>query len=112
MIKTSIALTLSDLGLILLGGNVSTVRQPVQNDRQPQECKKRLVEWKHEEDLGIRIYYSPGRDIAYPPLIFLPMSPLDQRLGTSDREVIGITPAEMRALLEKLANTTLEWKAY
>ncbi len=77
----------------------------------PDDCAKRLIDWKNEEDLGIRIYYAPPGLAWHPPIIFLPISPLDQRLGDLDREVISVTPTEMRALAAKLAVVSLEWKA-
>ena len=99
------------LGLMLLGINSAPGSRLVQNDKPP-DCRNRLRDWASEEDLGIRIYYSPPEESWHPPIIFLPMSPLDQRLGDLDREVIGVTPTEMRALAGKLAETNLEWERF
>jgi hypothetical protein len=111
MMKTILAPSLL-LALATLVVGTIPVRQLAQNEKQQQDCKKRLIDWKNQEDLGIRIFYSPAGLLAHPPRVFLPMSPLDQRLGVLDREVIGVTPSEMRALLRKLADADLDWIAY
>src|SRR5579863_4128241 len=106
-------LVLGLLGLLGFGLGINANLSFGQDAKHLQDCKKRLIEWRNEEDLGIRMFYSPALGEAFHfPIVFLPMSPLDQRLGSLDREVIGVTPSEMRALLSKLADSNLDWRAY
>ena len=111
MMKTILAPSLL-LALAALVVGTIPVRRLAQHERQQQDCRKRLTEWKNEEDLGIRIFYAPPNLLFHYPRVFLPMSPLDQRLGVLDREVIGVTPTELRALLQRLADANLNWRAY
>ncbi|MFZ0233757.1 MAG: hypothetical protein WA211_02905 [Candidatus Acidiferrales bacterium] len=72
-----------------------------------------LERCEQADDVAVRFYYNPminEPNLAPGPVIFLPVSTQDPRLGTRPGWSLYITLAELRGVLRVLAQSNLEWK--
>lgn len=72
-----------------------------------------LERCEQADDVAVRFYYNPmvnEPNFAPGPVIFLPVSPQDPRLGTRPGWSLYITLAELRGVLRVLAQSNLGWK--
>jgi len=72
-----------------------------------------LERCEQADDVAVRFYYNPmvnEPNFAPGPVIFLPVSSQDPRLGTRPGWSLYITLAELRGVLRVLSQSNLEWK--
>jgi hypothetical protein len=63
------------------------------------------------DDVTVRFYYNPGPDDISPgPLILLPASSQDPRLGTRPGWILYLTLSDLRSVLRVLERSELKWK--
>ncbi len=65
------------------------------------------------DDVTVRFYYNPGPDDLSPgPLILLPASSQDPRLGTRPGWTLYLTLSDLRSVLRVLERSELKWKEF
>jgi len=85
------------------------------NSRQAQTTAHQSVleRCQRADDVVVRFYYNPAinePNLAPGPLILLPVSSQDPRLGTRPGWSLYITLPELRSILRVLAQSRLEWR--
>lgn len=97
--------------LLLAAAAYSVVR--AQPRTQPGAHQSVLKRYLRTDDVALRFYYNPmvnEPNLSPGPVIFLPVSSQDPRLGTRPGWSLYITLADLRNVLEVLVNSHLAWK--
>ena len=81
------------------------------SDAKPDSFLSRAIK---AEDVVVRFYYEPmvnePTNISPGPLILMPVSSQDPRLGTRPAWILYVTLADMRRVLQVLDRASLSWK--
>jgi hypothetical protein len=89
---------------------LSCQQRPTVQSGKPQSFVERCAK---DEDVVVRFYYNPlvhGEGTAHAPLILIPVSSQDPRLGTRPAWILYITLPDLRKALHVLADPQLLWK--